>query len=114
MIIWRNLWKQFEFYPGTAKTRIKLTMWQLWLMAGSGLGANLWPAHSILASILGLVVAYESHELFFEWWAKKICGLQELDFAYWREQGWPQMTFVSTIERYWGPFNADKPPAPPA
>ena len=106
MIRWRNLINQFWLAPGTRRIRILLSVWQVWLMVASGLGAMLAGWWGL---VIGFVVAWSSHELFFAWYAEAVVGVQEPDqYPY---ETVAQMgnhpVYVSTIERYWGPFGSD-------
>ena len=106
MIRWRNLINQFWLAPGTRRIRILLSVWQVWLMVASGLGA-------ILAGWVGLavgfVVAWTSHELFFMWYAEVVVGVQEPDQRPYETvmQMASHPVYIPTIERYYGPFGSD-------
>lgn len=105
-IRWGNLINQFWLVPGTRRIRILLSAWQVWLMVASGLGAmyaGWW------GLVVGFVVAWSSHELFFMWYAERVVGVREPD--QWPYETVAQMgthpVYVPTIERYWGPFGSD-------
>jgi hypothetical protein len=109
-ITWRNLWRQFMFAPGTAVIRLKLVMWQIFLMTASSTGAlagslfGFIPA--LMGAIIGFVGAWLVHELGFKWYAESYVGIQEVDMF--PNQLGEKPVYVATIERYWGPFASDK------
>ena len=106
VIRWSNLINQFWLVPGTRRARLLLSAWQIWLMLASGLGAMLagWWGLAV-----GFVVAWSSHELFFMWYAEQVVGLREPDHYPNDGRDTSQVTpvYISTIERYWGPFGSD-------
>ena len=105
-ITWSNLWNQFHLAPGTRIIRLKLSLWQVWLMTASGLGGTLagWKG-----ALVGFGVAWISHELFFRWYAESFVGVQEPDVRPYETvaQMGDHPVYISTIERYWGPFGSD-------
>jgi hypothetical protein len=103
MIKWTNLWHQFQLAPGTAKPRILLSLWQIWLMTAAGVGGVYFGWVGVAG---GFAVAWISHELFFIAYAEKVVGLPELDqFPYSAPYSHP--SYVPTIERWTGPFGSD-------
>ena len=75
-------------------------------MVASGLGALAFGWWGLAG---GFAVAWLSHELFFRWYAETVVGVQEPDrFPYETvAQMGSHPVYVSTIERYWGPFGSD-------
>ena len=105
-IRWGNLINQFWLAPGTRRVRILLSLWQVWLMVASGLGAMCAGWWGLL---VGFVVAWTSHELFFMWYAESVVGVREPDRYPYETvmQMGSHPVYVPTIERYWGPFGSD-------
>jgi hypothetical protein len=103
VIRWRNLWEQFHLAPGTARPRILLALWQIWLMTAAGVGGVYFGWVGVAG---GFAVAWLSHELLFIAYAERVVGLQEMDmFPFDRPYSKP--SFVPTIERWTGPFGSD-------
>ena len=105
-ITWRNLVNQFYLAPGTRRIRVLLSVWQVWLMTASGVGGWLLGVWGLLG---GFAVAWVSHELLFRWYAEQVVGVQEPDQRPYETvaQMGRHPVYVSTIERYWGPFGSD-------
>lgn len=75
-------------------------------MVASGVGGSLFGWYGALG---GFIAAWGSHELFFRWYAENIIGVQEPDRTPYETvaQMGNHPVYVSTIERYWGPFGSD-------
>ena len=75
-------------------------------MVASGLGAMLAGWWGL---VVGFVVAWSSHELFFMWYAEEVVGLTEADQHPYEtvQQMFTHMHYNPTIERYIGPFGSD-------
>ena len=109
MTKWGNLVNQFKLAPGTAKYRVPLALWQVWLMLASGLavlcvsGFTWWRVAALLA---GFAAAWVSHELWFAWFAEDVVGLVEPD-QYPYDKPYTKNCYTPSIERWHGPQGSD-------
>lgn len=109
-ITWSNLWHQFMFYPGTMVLRLKLVMWQVWLMTASSTGAWIGgfsdQIGGFVGGVIGFSIAWLSHELGFRWYCEGFVHIDEVDMHPVNLGKVP--TVVHTIERYVGPMGSDR------
>lgn len=75
-VSWDNLWKAFQFTPGTAKIRVLLAVWELLLGVLVGVGAIVFTWTGLC---IGLVTAFFAHELLFRLWVTKVVGIEDAD-----------------------------------
>lgn len=114
MIKWSNLWNQFRLAPGTARYRIPLSLWQVGLMLASGAALLVYVGFSwarLGVMLGGFAGAWLAHELLFIAFAERVVGLRQLDFEYWRPEGYLRPCYIPQIERFFGAMisDAEKP-----
>ena len=93
-----NIWKAFQFVPGTAYARIVLVAWE------AILGLIVWTAarwiESSWLSLLGFPVAFWAHEFLFRAWVRCVARIPDADDG---DIVGFDFKAVLTLERWIGP-----------
>lgn len=98
MIALDNLWKAFQFVPGTAHARLALVAWE------AVLGLIVWTAARTIEnawlSLVGFGAAFWAHEFLFKAWVHHVARIKDADDG---DVVGVDPKAVLTLERWIGP-----------